>query len=100
RQTGLSLGSDGAADTGGQYGELLFVPFRREILEKASAREGFLALLRHQFASADLALLDTPLDLVIGFQAHGCADGLRESHAVLLVNYGRTHGGIIPQERK
>lgn len=86
-------------DTAGQYGELISVPFRREILEEASPWEGFLGFLSHQLASTDLAIFNTPLDLVIGFEPHCRANGLRESHAVILVDYSRAHVEIIPQER-
>ena len=65
RRTGLSLGFHGSLVTTGQNGELIFIPLRREVLEEASAREGFLGLLNHKLASANLALFDTPLDLVI-----------------------------------
>jgi len=95
-RTGLSLGFDGSLDTTGQNGKLIFIPLRREVLAEASPREGFLGLLNRKLASANLAIFDTPLDLVISFESHGRANGLRESHSVFLVDYGRTHGGIIP----
>ena len=86
-------------NTAGQDGELRFVAFGREVLKEAPAGEGIPGLLRDELAPADLAIFDTPLDLVIGFETHRRANGLRESHAVFLVDDGRTHVGIIPQER-
>jgi len=76
---------------------LCVVSFRREILEETSARKGFPGLESRQLASADFAIFDTPLDLVVRLQAHRFTNGLRESHSVLLVNYGRTHREIIPK---
>jgi len=87
-------------DTARQQSELLFVPCRGEVLEEASAGKGFLGLLGYKLASADFALFDTPLDLVVGLEADRLANGPRESHPALLVNDGRTHRGIIPRERR
>lgn len=83
-------------NTAGQDGELRFVAFGREVLKEAPAGEGIPGLLRDELAPADLAIFDTPLNLVIGPQTHGRAYRLRESHSVLFVKYRRTHGGIIP----
>jgi len=90
---------DWALDTTGEYGELIFIPLRREVLAETAPREGFLGPLAHELASANLAILDPPLDLVVWFEAHGRADRLREGHPVFLVNDGCTHGGNIAQER-
>jgi hypothetical protein len=88
-----------ASPFAGQYGELMFVPFRSEVLEEASARETYLGGLANNLASANLAIFNTPFDLIVRFEAHGSANGLRESQSVLFVDCGRIHGGIIRQKR-
>ena len=84
-------------DTRREYGKLLFIPRWREVLDETSTRKGFLGLYSHKLAPANLTIFDTPFDLVMGPEANGGTNGLRESHPVLLVDYRCTHGGIIPQ---
>jgi hypothetical protein len=55
--------------------------------------------LCHKPASAYLASLDTPFHLVIGLEADRLADRLRQGHSPFLVDYGRIHRGIVPQDR-
>jgi len=57
---------DRSLDTSGQYGKLLFIALRREILPEASAWEGCYGRLRHELAPAALSLFDSPLDSIIG----------------------------------
>jgi hypothetical protein len=85
-------------DTAGEYRELVLIPFGRELLEEASPWEGFRGLLNHELASANLAIFDTPLDLVVGLEARRFANGLRKGHPVFLVNDGRSHAGNIHRE--